>query len=88
MGIIYNRKNRWKKNEIYSPLLNKTRLFNTLNIGGGDEPDLNIEDLHDFVKTALFLFVDTLSAVGDYYLKILKEAGIEIDEENRIPLSR
>lgn len=86
LGIVYKRKNRWGNNKMFSPTLGETRLFKTLLIGGGDEPDYTIDKILEFVKPALFLFVDTLSSVENSYSSLLKKSGIEIDDEKRITI--
>jgi hypothetical protein len=67
MGIVYERGRRWQR--VDSGLL--------LTFGGGDKPKHTAEEIISFVRPSLFLFTEVLDDVTNYFLEILKDAGIE-----------
>jgi hypothetical protein len=65
MGIVYERRKRWQV--VDSGVM--------LTFGGGDEPQLSVEDLISFIRPSLFLFVDVLTEVAQIYIEIIDEKG-------------
>lgn len=67
LGIVYNRRVRWKNQPN-----GRARLL----LGGGDTPEYTIDNLLEFIKPATFRFKDTFTAVLEFYRKILKTSGM------------
>jgi hypothetical protein len=57
LGIVYKRRQRWLVSDTHE----------LLSFGGGDPPDDKIEDIIDFVRQALFLFVETPTEIARFY---------------------
>ncbi|MCP4541335.1 MAG: hypothetical protein GY832_29745 [Chloroflexi bacterium] len=71
MGIVYNRHKRWKRLGTSGRYVLE---------GGGDEPKYSVDDILDFIQAALFLFVDVLTAIVQFYIKLLENYGIDLVE--------
>jgi ribosomal protein S13 len=63
LGIGYERRNRLK---VSVDSIGIT-------VGGGDEPHYSIDDLLGFIRPALFLLTETVTAVTHVYLKIVNQ---------------
>jgi hypothetical protein len=64
-GIVYERQRRWKVDSAGA----------MLTFGGGDKPKFSITDLLDFMRPSLFLFVEVLTAVAQYYKEMVEGKG-------------
>jgi hypothetical protein len=66
----YKRGQRWKRSEDGKSY--------KLGIGSGDEAEYTIDDLLNFIRPALFQFVDVIQVVVDFYIEILEHRHSEI----------
>jgi hypothetical protein len=76
LGIIYKRERN--KNETRWKLSPNGKDY-TLGIGGGDMPEYSIEEIVGFIQPATFQFKDTLTAVVEFYIGLLKSHGISFN---------
>ena len=62
-GIVYERRKRWQK--VDSGVM--------LTFGGGDKPKYSIHDLLGFIQPALFLFIEILVEVAQFYAALIAD---------------
>lgn len=72
LGIVYSRVNR----RIRLP----NELGSKFTLGGGDPPEITLENLNAMLGRALTVFADTLSSIVEEYLRILEERKIFIED--------
>lgn len=63
MGIDYERRNRLQISDTHIGI----------SVGGGDEPRYSIDDLLGFIRPALFLLAETVTAIVEYYADFLNK---------------
>lgn len=62
LGIQYERRKRWEISDRYVKM----------SFGGGDEPKYSDEDLINMVRSALFVFAETLTDVTSWYRQLIE----------------
>jgi hypothetical protein len=76
LGIVHSRNIKWK--------FSSNGKAAKLTIGSkGDNPKYTIDEILNFVKSALFSYTETLTDVVNFYNKMLEEKGLKIDKEKR-----
>jgi hypothetical protein len=70
MGITYKRKKRWVKSE-------DGRSYTT-GVGGGDEPDITVDEMETHVKKAMEAFIEISEGVIAIYADMLAKNGITL----------
>lgn len=73
LGTVYKRHRRWVRSE--------EGTYINLGLGGGDDAEYSIDELLEFVKSAVFLFVDLFEKVVDFYIELINKRGIFLTEE-------
>jgi hypothetical protein len=67
LGIVYKRGQRWK--------LSETGNEYTLGFGGGDPPEVSVDDLLKSFHKALVEFITTSNAIVQFYVELLEKRG-------------
>lgn len=67
LGIVYQRRIRWEPSPNGKGYILR---------GGGDKPAYSVDELIEFIKPAMFTFVDTFITVAEYY-KAVAESYVQ-----------
>lgn len=78
-GIAYKREKRWQKT--------KSGKAVELGIGGGDIPNLSVDDLISFTSPSMLLFTEVFTEIVKLYIQLLEKNKISFDEKGRITVS-
>lgn len=76
-GIAYERRTRWEVTDTHRGI----------SFGGGDRPKYSADELLEFTKAALFLFTEVLKAVTKFYVELLGQWGITINQDGGLQVT-
>lgn len=77
LGIVYKRKSRWTN----------SNNSHKLGLGGGDKPDITVDELLEGVSSATHSLVNLLAELTNLLYARLNESGINVNEKGQMRIS-